>query len=110
MFLSQGNYGDPQEEYLVLDRSLINGGLFGRYTTIDENTAKIFAPNVFLHSDEEYFPAKVDVFLANVNRANGYMTTKEGLGCDSCDDPTFLDGEKQDVNSVPVYADIIRRT
>ena len=38
------------------------------------------------------------------------MTTKESLGCDTCTNPAFLDGEKQDVNSVPVYADIIQRT
>lgn len=66
LFLSQDNYRDAEGEYLVLDRSRIKEGLFGRYETVNENTAKTLAPNVYLHSNEEYFPGKIDVFLSNV--------------------------------------------
>ena len=51
------------------------------------------APFIFLHSDEEYFPGKIETFLENTERSRGYITTKEDLGCESCTDPAFLNGE-----------------
>lgn len=77
---------------------------------VDAVTAAWYAPLVWLHRDEYYFPSSVEFFLPNVHESGGYMVTNQALGCDSCTDPQFLDGQRPDLTHVPVYAEIINRT
>jgi Ricin-type beta-trefoil lectin domain-like/Vacuolar protein sorting-associated protein 62 len=72
-------------------------------------TAATFAPRIWLDGGENYFPSSTSFFLPNVNDTNGFLVTKQSLGCNNCTDPAFLDGQRPDQNRVPVYAEIVKR-
>jgi len=78
-----------------------------------------YAPRIWLHQDEAYFPSDVESFLGNTHvetRPNSdnphqqFLVTNGPLGCDSCTDPQFLDGQRPDRTPVPVYAEVVHRT
>ncbi|APR78538.1 Hypothetical protein A7982_03885 [Minicystis rosea] len=73
-----------------------------------------YAPKIWLHGEESYFPSSTDAFLPNVHEeeqgGTHYYVTNQSLGCDSCTDPLFLDGQNPSQSRVPVYAEIVNRT
>jgi hypothetical protein len=73
-------------------------------------TARAFAPRIWLHPDEQFYPANADYHLAHVHDEDGYLVTDESLGCDACTDPPFLHGQRPDRQSVSSYAEIVHRT
>ncbi|NVJ27209.1 Vps62-related protein [Myxococcus sp. AM011] len=73
-------------------------------------TAAAFAPRVWMHPGEAYFPSSTEFHLANVHVEGGHQVTNQALGCDSCTDPQFLDGQRPNQTPVPVYAELITRT
>lgn len=109
-FIARPSHSDPGgNRYWVINKSATaNPELQG--VPVDAVTAIQYAPLMWLHQDEYYFPSSVDFFLPNVHEANGYMVTNQALGCDSCTDPQFLDGRRPDGTQVPIYAEIINRT
>lgn len=105
---SHTDTGGP-ELYKVLDKTRIDvpGWPHGPVTAA---AARAFAPRVWLHSKEEYFPSSVAYFLPHVHEDSGYLVTNEPLGCDACTDPPFLRGQRPDLNAVDAYAEIVPRT
>lgn len=77
--------------------------------TIDEATAKKYAPRIHFQSDESYWPSSVDLFLANTHEESGFLTTNVALDCPGCANIPFLAGQRPDQNSVPIYAHIVPR-
>ncbi|MCE9669349.1 Vps62-related protein [Myxococcus stipitatus] len=110
LMVGQGNYDapDPSRIWALNKSALANPELQGG--AVDANTVHFFAPRVWLHSGEYYWPSSVEHFLDNVKREGNYLTTKEPLGCASCTDPQFLDGQRPDQQRVPVYAQVVTRT
>lgn len=109
-FISRPSHSDTGgiSRYWVLNKSATaNEELRGG--AVDTRTVVSFAPRIWLHADESYFPSSAEFHLANVHEVNGHLVTKQPLGCDSCTDPAFLDGQRPDQTSVPVYAQIIQR-
>jgi hypothetical protein len=76
--------------------------------------AQRFAPKIWLHGQESYFPSSTGDFLPNVHDeligGVHYYVTNQSLGCDSCTNPSFLVGKNPSQNQVPVYAEIVDRT
>jgi hypothetical protein len=113
--LSQFSLTPPSatRQYWVLDKSATgNAELAGG--VVDAEMARRYAPRVWLSDGESYLPSSVDFFLPNVtDQVSGgqhYYVTNQALGCPSCTDPTFLDGQRPDQVDVPVYAEIVNRT
>lgn len=88
-------------------------------SSADDALARRYAPRIWLHQDESYFPAAVEPFLANTHletRAdNGnpnqqFLVTNQALGCDSCTNPPFLAGQRPAQTAVPAYAEVVHRT
>ncbi|MGW8955565.1 Vps62-related protein [Streptomyces sp. NPDC055709] len=95
--------------YRVLNKSLtdvpvLSGG------AVTGAVARALAPRIWLASGEEYYPAGVGDFLPHVREENGYLVTRQSLGCDACTEPAFLDGRRPDEHHVPAYAQIVDRT
>ncbi|WP_224243580.1 Vps62-related protein [Hyalangium gracile] len=109
-FVARPNHGDTGgNRYWALNKSATaNEHLRGG--AVDTWAVTAFAPRVWLAPDEYYWPSSTQFHLANVHEENGHLVTNQPLGCDSCTDPQFLDGQRPDQTSVPVYAQIIRRT
>ncbi|PTL80356.1 hypothetical protein DAT35_30135 [Vitiosangium sp. GDMCC 1.1324] len=109
-FIARPSHTDTGgNRYWVLNKSaLANPEMKG--VPVDAVTVSQYAPLVWLHSEEYYFPSSVEFFLPNVHESGGYMVTNQALGCDSCTDPQFLDGQRPDTTQVPVYAEIVNRT
>jgi Vacuolar protein sorting-associated protein 62 len=109
-FIARPSHTDPGgNRYWVINKSATaNVELKG--VPVDAVTANGYAPLMWLHQDEYYFPSSVEFFLPNVHEDNGYMVTNQSLGCDSCTDPVFLDGQRPNPTQVPIYAEIINRT
>ena len=107
-FIARPSHSDTGgNRYWVLNKSaLANPEMKG--VPVDGVTAAQYAPLVWLHGEEYYFPSSVEFFLPNVHESGGYMVTNQALGCDSCTDPQFLDGQRP--GSVPIYAEIVNRT
>jgi hypothetical protein len=109
-FKARPNYGDAGgSRYWALNKSATaNEELRG--VAVDALTIQAFAPRVRLAPDEYYWPSSTQFFLANVHEENGHLMTNQPLGCDSCTDPQFLDGQRPDQTPVPVYAEVVHRT
>ncbi|WP_437317548.1 Vps62-related protein [Sorangium sp. So ce385] len=110
-FVSRPSHGDNggAGRYWVLNKSATaNEELRGGPVT--GLSATMFAPKVRLDPSEAYFPSSAEFFLANVHEDNGFLVTNESLGCNNCTNPAFLDGQRPDQISVPVYAEIVKRT
>ncbi|ADO73666.1 conserved uncharacterized protein [Stigmatella aurantiaca DW4/3-1] len=108
--VAQGHHGNPEAgRFWALNKSATaHPELQG--TPVDATTALQYAPRIWLHHEEYYFPSSVEFFLPNVHEAQGYLVTNQPLGCDSCTDPQFLDGQRPDQTHVPAYAQIVIRT
>jgi hypothetical protein len=78
-----------------------------------EDLARAFAPRIWLHGEEAFFPSSVDDFLPYVHtesRTDGqYYVTNQALGCDSCTEPPFLRGKNPTQSQVPAYVEIVDR-
>ncbi|WP_240359634.1 Vps62-related protein [Pyxidicoccus trucidator] len=109
-FKGQGNYGNPDggRAWVLNKSATANPELQG--LPVDGATALQFAPRIWLHAGEYYFPSSVEFFLPNVQEQNGYLVTRQPLGCDSCTDPQFLDGQRPDQVPVPMYVEVVHRT
>ncbi|MDY7229769.1 Vps62-related protein [Hyalangium rubrum] len=109
-FIARPSHSDTGgSRYWALNKSATaNPELTG--LPVDAATAVAFAPRVWMHPDESYFPSSTEFHLANVHEAGGFLVTNQSLGCDSCTDPQFLDGQRPDQTPVPVYAELITRT
>lgn len=110
-FKARPNYNnDPQggSRFLAINKSATANDEF-RGGAVTGLRATQFAPIVHMDSTESYFPSSPEFFIANVNRTNGFMVTKQPLGCANCTDPAFLDGQRPDQNRVPAYAEIVKR-
>ncbi|RKH30616.1 Vps62-related protein [Corallococcus sicarius] len=109
-FVSRPSHGDTGgNRYWALNKSATsNAELRGQ--PVDAQTVAAFAPRIWLHPDESYFPSSTQFHLANVHEENGHLVTNQALGCDSCTDPQFLDGQRPNQTPVPVYAQRIART
>lgn len=109
--VGQVGYGGANASlFWALNKSaLANPELQG--APVDDLTVLQYAPMVWLHPDEYYWPSSAEFFLANVKPVGYYLETKEPLGCASCTDPAFLTGQRPDPTThVPMYAQIIPRT
>ncbi|SEU36467.1 Vps62-related protein [Stigmatella erecta] len=108
--VAQGHHGNPEGgRFWVLNKSATaNPELQG--TPVEASTALQYAPRIWLHHEESYFPSSAEFFLPNMHEANGHLVTNQPLGCDSCTDPQFLDGQRPDQTHVPAYAQIVTRT
>ncbi|MEU9015070.1 Vps62-related protein [Streptomyces sp. NPDC048479] len=95
--------------YRVLNKTMTDIPAFSA-TPVTPKTARAMAPRIWLDSDEQYFPADVEDFLPHVREEDGYLVTKQPLGCDSCTDPRFLYGQRPYERDVPAYAQILNRT
>ena len=95
---SQSNTGG--DLYWVLNKDRINLPGFGLAADIDV-FAQSVAPRVWMHSSEEYFPSSVAFFQANTHDTGSRLTTNESLGCASCTNPAFLDGERPSSSFTP---------
>jgi NedA-like, galactose-binding domain/Vacuolar protein sorting-associated protein 62 len=109
-FKGQNYHGTPNaSRFWVLNKSATaNPELMG--LPVDAQTALQFAPRVWLHGEEYYFPSSVEHFLANVHVEGNNLVTNQPLGCDSCTDPVFLDGQRPDQVPVPMYVELVQRT
>jgi len=106
-------YGSPTRTYWTLNKSATaNSELSG--APVDASVAWRYAPRVWLAAGEYYLPSSTSFFLPNVHEevhdGESYLVTNEPLGCDSCTDPQFLDGQNPAQTAVPVYAEIVPRT
>lgn len=112
---------DKQNCWLRTGAGDVQGGLVSDYAfTIKpaqrtgEQLARAFAPKIWMQVDEHNFPSSVDFFLPNVHETTQsggqFYVTNQGLGCDSCTNPSFLAGQNPSQNVVPVYAEIVDRT
>jgi hypothetical protein len=107
-------YSNPGgRAYFALDKSAIaNPEFWG--VPVTTATAQQYAPRVWLHGSEAFFPSSVDFFMPNVHQEtwgpDTYLVTNQGLGCSSCTNPPFLTGQRPDQTPVPVYADVVNRT
>ncbi|MCY1040730.1 Vps62-related protein [Corallococcus sp. bb12-1] len=109
-FISRPSHGDTGgSRYWVLNKSATSNPEL-RGLPVDAQAVATFAPRVWLHPEEAYFPSSTQFHLANVHEENGHLVTNQALGCDSCTDPQFLDGQRPNQTSVPVYAQVIPRT
>ncbi|WP_199745869.1 Vps62-related protein [Corallococcus sp. AB030] len=109
-FISRPSHGDTGgNRYWVLNKSATSNAEL-RGLPVDAQAVAAFAPRVWLHPDEAYFPSSTQFHLANVHEENGHLVTNQALGCDSCTDPQFLDGQRPNQTPVPVYAQVITRT
>jgi len=109
-FVGRPNYGDNGgSRHQVINKSATDNEEL-RGVPVDDFTIAAFAPRVWLAPEESYWPSSTGFFLPNVHEENGHLVTNQPLGCDSCTDPQFLDGQRPDQTSVPVYAQVIRRT
>jgi hypothetical protein len=108
--VGQGYYGDPNGgRFWALNKSaLANEELQGG--VVDELTALQYAPRIWLHHGESYWPSSTGFFLPNMHESGTHLWTNQPLGCDSCTDPQFLNGQRPDQTHVPVYAQIVTRT
>jgi hypothetical protein len=95
-------------EYWAINMSALNGVQIGDVT---EWHAAEYAPRVHMSALETYFPDAVEPFLENTHEETHsgrvHLVTNQALGCDSCTDPAFLDGQNPALASVPVYAIIV---
>ncbi|MGQ0839988.1 Vps62-related protein [Actinokineospora sp.] len=110
-FIARQGHGDSggAQRYRVINKTLTGmRALSGAAVTVA--TARAFAPRVWLHPAEYYFPSPVESFLDNVHESNGYLVTNQALGCDSCTEPAFLDGVRPNSTAVSAYAEVIHRT
>ncbi|WP_435271369.1 Vps62-related protein [Streptomyces sp. 1222.5] len=107
-FHASASHGSPgPSSYRVLDKRKTS--LFQAVREQDDpGRARSLAPNVSLAPMERYNPSSVGFFLDHVHADGGYLTTNNPLGCASCTDPAFLDGQVP--GQVPLYAQIIRKT
>nr|WP_255653721.1 MULTISPECIES: Vps62-related protein [unclassified Myxococcus] len=110
VMVGQGGYGGADaSRFWALNKSMLanpelQGGL------VDELAAFQYAPRIYLHPGEYYMPSSVEFFLANVHDTGTHLKTNQSLGCPSCTDPAFLDGQRPDQTHVPVYIQKVRRT
>ncbi|AKF85985.1 hypothetical protein MFUL124B02_19735 [Myxococcus fulvus 124B02] len=81
-----------------------------RGVIVNETTALQFAPRIWLHEDEYYWPSSAEFFLDFVHEEEGHLTTNVSLGCPSCTNPPFLNGQRPDQTHVPVYIQLVDRT
>ncbi|MBN1204694.1 MAG: Vps62-related protein [Myxococcaceae bacterium] len=110
-FVSLPHYdGDGgSSRYWVLNKSA-TANLELKGLPVNALTAAALAPRVWLDPDEDFFPSSTQFFLNNVHQSGGFLVTNEGLGCDNCTNPAFLDGQRPAQTRVPVYAEIVQRT
>ncbi|MGW6262151.1 Vps62-related protein [Streptomyces sp. NPDC055085] len=95
------------------------GGIGTSLPSDDEALARNYAPKIWLDHGESYYPSNVEPFLANThvethpsssNSRQQFLVTNEALGCDSCTNPSFLDGSRPDQGLVSSYAEVVHRT
>ncbi|APR82432.1 Endo-1,4-beta-xylanase [Minicystis rosea] len=87
---------------------------FGVHRQIHDALALRYAPKIWLHSEESYWPSSVELALANTHQetysGQTYLVTNQALGCPSCTDPAYLTGQNPSQATVPAYAEIVNRT
>ncbi|MFC5799058.1 Vps62-related protein [Streptomyces formicae] len=110
-FIGRPSHADAggREMYQVLNKTMTDAPVFSQ-APMTAATARAFAPRVWLESQERYLPSSVEHFLPNVREDDGYLVTRQPLGCDSCTDPVFLRGQNPDRQAVSSYAQIVHRT
>ncbi len=101
---SQSNNGG--DKYWVLNKDRINEVGLGLPADPRELALK-YAPKVYMHSDENYFPSSVEWFLQYTHLEGDRYVTDQALGCDSCTDPDFLNGTNVSQSTPPTYAMIV---
>ncbi|MFP2925678.1 Vps62-related protein [Pyxidicoccus sp. 3LG] len=109
-FKGQGNHNGPDlgRAWVLNKSATANSELQG--LPVDGQMALQFAPRIWLHPGESYFPSSVEFFLPNLHVEGNNLVTNQPLGCDSCTDPQFLDGQRPDQSPVPMYVEIVHRT
>ena len=71
-----------------------------------EDQVKKYAPIIVFHTEEQYFPSSIEFFLEHTKLENDHYTSLESLGCDNCQNPEFLKGQRPE-EKPPIYAFII---
>lgn len=66
--------------------------------------AKAYAPRIFMHPQEEWFPSSVSFFLQHVTKQGNRYVTNDPLESPSSWDWKGAFGQKSNLRSVPVYA------
>lgn len=108
-FSGNRSHGDTGgDRYWVLNKDRINEPGFGLPADAEE-LARRYAPRVWMHADESYFPSSVEWFFdhTQLDPGDNRYVTNEALGCPSCTDPAFLDGQSPATESVPAYTMIV---
>ncbi|MCP4136016.1 MAG: Vps62-related protein [bacterium] len=113
-FISRESHSAGSEQFSVLNKNYIEGMGFASVpsSTADwEALASKFAPIVYMHSNEEFFPSDVEYHLANTtvqnNGGTDYLTA--AISCANCTNQAFLYGKNPNSNQVPLYAMIIQK-
>uniref|UniRef100_A0A7S4W2V0 LNR domain-containing protein n=1 Tax=Ditylum brightwellii TaxID=49249 RepID=A0A7S4W2V0_9STRA len=107
-FITARSHNPPDSsKFKVLDWKCIEGvGFNADAQTVGIEIAQQYAPKIYLHSEEKYFPSSVEFFEAEttVQKINDepFKVTNQGLGCSTCTEPAFLDGQKP--GGVPIYS------
>jgi len=105
-FITRRSHSPPDiSKFKVLDWKRINLNA----DPINLELAQRYAPKIYLHSQEKYFPSSVEFFTDQTNIQDignqKYMVTNQPLGCATCTDPVFLDGQKpNDHLTPPIYS------
>ncbi|WP_431419222.1 Vps62-related protein [Actinokineospora sp.] len=110
-FVARQGHSDSggAQRYRVINKTLTREPALSG-SPVTTATARAFAPRVWMHPGESYFPSSVEFHLSNVHESKGYLVTNQALGCDSCTDPAFLDGVRPNSAAVSTYAEVVHRT
>ncbi len=120
-FISRRSHSVGDQKFYLLNKKYVQGlGFSTRPTTKEdwELMAQKFAPQIYLHPNEKFFPGDVDTFLANTAihtyTAGDFRETNAPLGdhdhLEANISPSFLAGKNPQTGSVPMYAVIVNKT
>lgn len=108
--VAQAGYGGADGAlFWGLNKSLLANPELQGAGFVDDLAALRFAPRLWLHPDEGFYPSSLEFYVQNMVEVGGRLTTRENLGCPSCTDPSFLRGQHTNPVSAPVFAQIIPR-
>jgi Ricin-type beta-trefoil lectin domain/Vacuolar protein sorting-associated protein 62 len=75
--------------------------------------ARRYAPKIWLHSEEIYFPSSVEYYQSITTPATvggeQYLMAN-GVSCSTCSPPNAFQGWRPAATIIPVYAEIVHRT
>lgn len=119
-FITRQSHHVGSQQFFVLDKAKIDGLGFNQGPVTDDDwraLASQFAPRVYLHGDESFFPSSVPYHAPSsspfygdnndITVSNNFLTTP--LDCAICTNQTFLLGQNPASNDVPVYTSIIQK-